>query len=105
MAYPSLTLLSGAPTAAGAVVDLVPKSAPPATYFVTFVSGLSIVSVKANSYANGMIMATVPKGIEGQSYAFITKDNSGFVNDTTILFGPAIIEVTPSSPTFDLTVL
>jgi len=83
----------------------VPKSAPPATYYVTFVSGLNIISVKANSYANGMIMATVPVGVEGQSYAFITNDNSGVVNDTTILFGPAILEVTPSSPTFDLKII
>ncbi|KAI9744782.1 MAG: hypothetical protein M1818_001707 [Claussenomyces sp. TS43310] len=104
MAYPTLTLKSGLPTAPGADVDLVPQSAPPSSYYVTFVSGLDIIPVMPASFADGMIMAAVPMNISGQSYAFVTSDNSGVINDTTVLFGPAIIEVTPPSPTFDLSI-
>lgn len=103
-AYPSLTLTSGLPTAPGASIELVPKSAPPSSYYVTFVSGLEIIPVTPSNSSSGIITAEVPQKISGQSYAFITKDNSGVVNDTTVLFGPAIIEVTPSSPTFNLTI-
>lgn len=90
MAYPSLTLDSGLPTAVGALVDLVPMSAPPATFYATFVSGLMIVPVETLGYKDGMIMAEVPAGISGQSYVFITSDKSGMVTDSTVLFGPAV---------------
>jgi hypothetical protein len=103
MAYPALTLGSGLPTSAeGALVALTPKSVPSGTYYATFVSGLDIIPVAPKSVDNGLIMVEVPAGISGQSYVFITSDNSGNVTDATILYGPAIIEVTPSSPTFDL---
>lgn len=105
MAYPSLTLDSGLPTAPGALVDLVPKSAPPATYYATFVSGLQVIPVVPQAIQNGMVMVQVPMNISGQSYVFLTSDNSGVVNDTTVLFGPAIIEVTPPAPTFDLSIM
>jgi hypothetical protein len=105
MAYPSLTLLSGLPTAPGALVDLVPKTTPTGTYFATFVSGLDIIPVQTQGIRNGMVMVPVPRNISGQSYVFLTKDNSAKVDDSTILFGPAIIEVTPDAPTFDLNVL
>jgi len=36
---------------------------------------------------------------------FLTKDNSGSVTDANVIFGPAIIEVTPGAPTFDLTIM
>ncbi|KAF4633353.1 hypothetical protein G7Y89_g4762 [Cudoniella acicularis] len=103
-AYPSLTLVSGAPSAPGAVVDLQPKTIPTGSFFVTFVSGLDIIPVAPQSVANGMVMAVVPTMISGQSYAFLTTDNSGNLTDSNILAGPAIIEVTPSSPTFNLTI-
>jgi hypothetical protein len=104
MAYPGLTLISGEPTAPGALVDLMPAAALPETYYATFVSGLQIIPVTPSSFANGMVMVEVPEMIEGQSYVFITSDNSGNLTDSSILFGPAILEVTPSSPTFDLTI-
>jgi len=103
-AYPSLTLVSGEPTAPGALIDLAPKTMPSGTYYATFVSGLDILPVKPASVANGMVMAEVPAGISGQSYVFLTSDNSGNITDATVLAGPAIIEVTPDAPTFNLTV-
>lgn len=103
MAYPSLTLVSGQPTAPGALIDLQPKTIPTGTYYATFVSGLQIIPVAPQSAANGMIMVPVPMMISGQSYVFLTKDNSGNLTDSNIIAGPAIIEVTPDSPTFNVT--
>lgn len=105
MAYPSLALTSGSPTAASVVISLVPKTMPKGTYYATFVSGLDIIPVAPVSASNGAIMVTVPKSVSGQSYVFLTSDKSGNLTDSTILAGPAIIEVTPSSPTFDISIL
>lgn len=102
-AYPSLTLGSGDPTAVNASIDLTVANAPTSTFYATFVSGLDIVPVPA-TLTNGVVSVAVPDKISGQSYVFLTSDNSGNVTDATVLAGPAIIEVTPSSPTFDLTV-
>lgn len=104
-AYPSLSVVSGEPTAPGAMLDLKPKTMPTGTFYATFVSGLQIIPVAPASSANGMIMVEVPMNISGQSYVFLTSDNSGNVTDATVMAGPAIIEVTPSSPTFDLTIM
>jgi hypothetical protein len=87
-AYPSLTLISGEPTAPGAVVDLEPKTMPSGTFYATFVSGLDIIPVQTMGMQNGMIMATVPAGSSAQSYVFITSDNSGNLTDSSILAGP-----------------
>lgn len=105
MAYPALTLMSGLPTAPGALVDLMPKTMPKGEYFATFVSGLDIMAVKPNASNGTMIMVAVPEIASGQSYVFLTKDNSGNLTDANIIAGPAIIESTPSSPTFDLSIL
>ncbi|EKD20170.1 uncharacterized protein L3040_004040 [Drepanopeziza brunnea f. sp. 'multigermtubi'] len=105
MAYPALTVTSGLPTAPGALVNLVPDEMPSGTFFATFVSGLSITAVTPTSVEGGMIMAEVPMMIEGQSYAFLTKDKSGNLTDSNIIAGPVILEVTPQSPTFTLTIL
>jgi hypothetical protein len=75
-AYPSLTLLSGLPTAPGALIDVQPMTMPPCDFYVTYVSGLNIVSIKPNSTDNGQIMVAVPQGVCGQSYVFLTSDNS-----------------------------
>jgi hypothetical protein len=91
MAYPDLAAVTGLPVAPSVLLDLLPGAMPKDTYFVTFVSGLDIVPV-------------MPPMIQGQSYVFLTSDNSGNLTDATILAGPAIIEVTPDSPTFDLTI-
>lgn len=110
MAYPSLALASGSPTSAeGALVDLVPKSMPSGEYYATFVSGLEIIPVKPKSAAGGMIMVEVPMNISGQSYVFITSDNSGSVSSIpppfiqlvfqNVLFSSIQLTRNPSSPT------
>lgn len=104
MAYPSLSLLSGKPTATGAMIDLQPASMPSGTCYATFVSGLDILPVAA-TMSGDMLMAEVPMNISGQSYVFLTSDDSGNLTDSSILAGPVILEVTSSSPTFDLSVL
>ncbi|QSZ37402.1 hypothetical protein DSL72_009500 [Monilinia vaccinii-corymbosi] len=101
MAYPSLALKSGLPTAPGTNIALVPQTTPSGTFFTTFVSGLDAIAVESDIDSDGLIMAEVPMNISGQSYAFLTKDNSGNLSDSNIIAGPAIIEVTSSSPTFD----
>jgi hypothetical protein len=88
--------------------------------YVTFVSGLMVVSVKGE--VNGKILmnffpelivadlispgksisADVPAVVEGQSYVFVTsKDANGTFDATAVLAGPAILEVAPQPPTID----
>jgi hypothetical protein len=105
MAYPSLTLVSGLPTAVGAVIELEPETVPVGDFFVTLVCGLDIIAVQTQGIKNGMAMVEVPMNTSGQAYAFLTKDNSGSVTDPNVLCRPAIIEVTPGSPTFTLTIM
>ncbi|KAK2627350.1 hypothetical protein QTJ16_003316 [Diplocarpon rosae] len=104
MAYPALSVTSGMPTAPGARVNLVPQTMPTSPFSVTFVSGLDIVAVAPSSMEGGMIMAEVPMMVEGQSYAFLTRDNSGNLTDSNIVAGPVILEVTPRAPVFNLTI-
>jgi len=100
-AYPALTLISGLPTAVDAHIDMSTMASVSGATFATFVSGLDVVSVPIA--ANGGVMsAMVPAGVEGQSYVFLTSDNSGKVTDANVIAGPAILEITPSSPTFDV---
>ena len=102
MAFPALTATQGIPAAPGITFTFTTTTAMPSTFFVTFVSGLSTTSV-AGSVEGGMIVATIPATAMGQSYAFITNANvTGSIMDSQILNGPAIIEVTPPSPTFDV---
>lgn len=103
-AYPTLTLVSGSPTSTSATIDLELKTIPSGTFYATFVSGLDIVAVAPQSSSNGMIMVSVPEMSSGQGYVFLTSDNSGNLTDSNILAGPAILEVTPSSPTFNLAI-
>ncbi|TVY13971.1 Protein rds1 [Lachnellula arida] len=102
-AYPSLTLVGGQPTSIVASIELQPKTMPTGTFYATFVSGMEILPV-AVTVANGVVTAPVPSQASGQSYVFLTSDNSGNVTDSFILAGPTIVEITPSSPTFNLTI-
>ena len=86
MAYPTLTLDSGEPTAPNATINLTPKTMPTGTCFATFVSGLDIIPVAA-TMDNGFVSAVVPVGVSGQSYVFLTSDNSGNLTDSSILAG------------------
>lgn len=105
MTYPSLTLESGSPTVPGANITLVPETTPSGTFYTTFVSGLDAVAVASQIGSNGSIMTEVPSSVSGQSYAFLTMDNSGNLTDSNIIAGPAIIEVTPDSPTLNFTLI
>jgi hypothetical protein len=99
-AYPALTELTGLPVAVGVSLTFATKITLPSTYFFTFVSGLDILPVPSNG-----LSAVIPPMVSGQSYVFITSDNSGNLTDSTILAGPAIIEVTTGAPTYDVTLL
>lgn len=60
--------------------------------FLTFVSGLSTISVQGN-VAGTVIEAAVPETISGQSYVFITKTAiSGTILDGDVIAGPAVLE-------------
>ncbi|KAG0648997.1 hypothetical protein D0Z07_5000 [Hyphodiscus hymeniophilus] len=104
MAYPSLTLVTGEPTAENVTIMLTPKMMPSGTAYATFVSGLDILPVPV-TVSGDSVSAVVPVGVSGQSYVFLTSDNSGNLTDASILAGPAIIEATPDSPTFDLSIM
>jgi hypothetical protein len=68
---------------------------------VTFVSGLSVVSVQGDINGNTVSVA-IPATASGQTYVFITNaSESSSVPDTDVLFGPAILEVAPAAPTLD----
>ena len=87
--------------------------------FVTFVSGLTTVSVQA-TIVGTVVDVAVPDSISGQSYVFITKSAiTGMIMDGDVLAGPAVLEgrlgcfnglahankliVTPSPPIIDNT--
>lgn len=102
MAFPTLTATQGIPAAEGITFTFSVAGALPSTFFVTFVSGLSTTSV-APTMAGGMIEAVIPATAMGQTYVFLTSAMTNMtLNDTMILYGPAIVEVTPPAPTFDL---
>ncbi|KAF7852420.1 hypothetical protein EAF04_010995 [Stromatinia cepivora] len=105
IAYSSLALKSGLPTAPGANIALVPEAIPSGSFYTTFVSGLDAIAVESQVGSDGLIMNAVPMSISGQSYAFLTRDKSGNLTDSNIIAGPVIIEVTPDSPTFNLTII
>jgi hypothetical protein len=65
MAYPSLTLVSGFPTAVGAVIELEPETVPVGDFFATFVCGLDIIAVQTQGIKNGMAMVEVPMNTSG----------------------------------------
>ncbi|KLJ05549.1 hypothetical protein EMPG_10946 [Blastomyces silverae] len=73
--------------------------------FLTFVSGLDIVSVLVER-AELLFAVAIPSVISGQSYVFLTNSEArGSIADNIIIAGPAIIEVTPRAATIDLSIL
>ncbi|MCJ1359641.1 MAG: hypothetical protein MMC33_009643 [Icmadophila ericetorum] len=103
-AFPALTATQGEPTSIGITFTFTTATPPSGTFFVTFFSGLSTTSVPA-TYANGVITTTIPDTASGQTYAVLTSTNvTGTLSDADVLAGPAILEVTPSSPTFTLSI-
>jgi len=103
-AFPALEATQGNPTSPGLSFTFSTNPLPSGTFYVTFVNGLVTVSMAA-SVQGGMIQTTVPMDVSGQTYAFVTSSNVTAVTDAVVLFGPAILEVTPPSPSFDLTIM
>ena len=70
------------------------------TVFVTFISGITTVSVAATISSRG-IDVPIPRGLGGQTFIFITiTDISGRqLSDSDVLFGPAILESEFLTPT------
>ncbi|SCU82005.1 LAMI_0B08570g1_1 [Lachancea mirantina] len=104
--YPVLTLTQGLPLAPNESATFnVAAGGPtlPSTACVTFYSGLDMVPVAA-SVSGKQITCVVPSQASGQSYVFISSDRSSNLTDANILYGPAIVEVTPGSPTFNVSV-
>ncbi|CEP63359.1 ferritin-like domain-containing protein LALA0_S08e00606g [Lachancea lanzarotensis] len=104
-AYPALELAQGMPVAQNISVSFSAAGQLPSSQsYITFVSGLDVVPVAA-TVSDNLVSADVPAQLSGQSYAFLTSDNSQNLTDANILFGPAILEVTPLSPTFNTSLL
>ena len=104
MAFPTLTLTQGLPTAPGISFTFKADGTLPEPFYVTFVSGLDTISVEAEEIEGDMISTIIPDTVMGQTYAFVTNADAkgGPLVDEIILFGPAVLEVTPSSPVFDI---
>ena len=117
---------SVAPPSAGAKVtfSVMDKNLPQGSY-VTFVSGLMVVSVKGsvngkspslyssvpslsahNDCVTGKkISATIPSAAQGQTYVFVTSSSVTSLTDASvILYGPAILEVNPPAPSIDYSI-
>ncbi|KAK6531817.1 hypothetical protein TWF694_002984 [Orbilia ellipsospora] len=102
-AFPTLTAVQGMPASPGMPFEFSVASTLPSGFFVTFVNGLSITSVKPKSVSGKKFCAVPPASFGGQTYALVTSTNmtGGAIADSGILFGPAIIELTPGSPTYN----
>lgn len=85
----------------GATIDLTSAGAVPSGAYLTFVSGLTTVSVPAK--ISGMeVMAAVPNTVAGQVYVFVTKmAANGTLMDADVVAGPAIVEIYPAAPSID----
>lgn len=85
----------------GATISLTSAASVPKGAYLTFVSGLTVVSVPAS--ANGMdVMAAVPNSVAGQVYVFVTSAASnGTLMSAGPVAGPAIVEIYPPAPMID----
>lgn len=84
-------IICAAPRAGEGVKFQSSVAIPPGS-FLTFVSGLSTISVQATISA-ASIEAAVPEGISGQSYVFVTKTAiSVTIMDSDVVSGPAVME-------------
>jgi hypothetical protein len=103
-AFPKLTETRASPDAPNVTTTFTTDATVPSPFFVTFVSGLDTISVPG-TVDGGIISATIPAQTQGQSYAFVTSaEVTGTLADNVVVAGPAILEVTPDAPTFDLTI-
>lgn len=115
-AFPSLSV-NGVPNAAQSITTNTVATltmagagatAIPSSVFVTFVSGLDIISVPAQ-VSNGAISVTIPQQVSGQTFGLLTseamKGTGSIFDDSKVIAGPAIMEIQPVSPTIDFAVL
>ena len=106
-AFPGLGVAQGQPAAPSiditfSVVGTVPKDAK----YLTFVNGLETIYSSITQSVGPLFTAKIPATVSGQTYVFLTKEKKdGPLTDDNVLNGPAIIEVTPDSPTFDISLL
>ncbi len=71
---------------------LTAASTIPAGSYVTFVNGLAVTSVQGTINGSS-VSVQIPAGLGGQTYAFISgSDVEGTFTDSTVLFGPAVLE-------------
>lgn len=102
MAFPTLTAVQGTPAAPGIPFEFKIAGDVPANSFITWVSGLDVISEPVTDVKGSDFMAMVPMMASGQAYALLTNANITALADSAIVAGPAIVEVTPSSPTYDI---
>jgi Ferritin-like domain len=89
---PSPTAYCSPPMASATIMLTAAKNIPSGSY-VTFVSGLMIVSAKPSKIDGANIYVTIPSAAQGQTYVFITNsDIEGTFTDSAVLYGPAIVE-------------
>lgn len=101
-AFPSLAASGTA--ASGSTIELTVsqsvtskgKWSPPAKVYAAWAAVTGSVFVPAQSVGNGVYKTVIPAGFHGQSYVVLT-DNSTDSSDTSILAGPAIVEITGTS--------
>lgn len=84
------------------------STAIPAASFVTFVSGIEIVSVAVQVVA-GVISVKIPTQVSGQTFVLLTSASmtgTGVIFDETkVIAGPMIMEVVPAAPTLNFSIL
>lgn len=103
-AFPGLNAMTAQPNAVNQMSMFSASGDVPDGSFVTFVSGLSTTSVPAASNG-GTISVAVPQTSQGQTYVFITNTAvNGTLQDSQVVAGPAVIEVTPAPPVVDTSV-
>ena len=112
------------PPTAGQPITLTAAKTIPAGSYVTFVNGLTVTSVRGSikgkrsvawvhrresaltRISGKNITVKIPTGIMGQAYVFVTKsDVETTFSDTQVLFGPAVVEVTPPAPVLNYNIL
>ena len=78
-------------TAQGQSIVFVAANSVPADVFVTFASGLSVISIGVTG-GSTIVEILIPFSISGQTFVFITTSAVTTLTDEVIIFGPAIIE-------------
>jgi hypothetical protein len=94
-APPPSTAASCPPPTANSTIMLTAANPVPEGSFVTFVSGLAVVSTKPSKIDGANVYVAIPSAAQGQTYVFITNsDVEGSFSDRAVLYGPAIVEGT-----------